>query len=64
MYEYDFVRIELHGATKKEPQGDYRNVVRERAKEGWRLVQVFAPGVMTQYGAPDHLELIFERQVS
>jgi Domain of unknown function (DUF4177) len=35
--------------------------VHEHARGGWRLVQIFAPGVAA-FGAPRYYELIFERE--
>ena len=42
------------GASQKE--------IEDRARKGWRLVQIFAPGV-GPYGAAKYYELIFERPV-
>lgn len=66
MYEYEFVRIDFHGLLKPTPKEDYQEIIRERGKNGWRLVQIFAPATFGHYGAPapDHYELIFEREVS
>jgi len=36
--------------------------VHENAAEGWRLVQIFAPGIAA-FGAAKYYELIFEREV-
>ena len=33
----------------------------EHARDGWRLVQIFAPGVAA-FGAAKYYELIFERE--
>lgn len=38
----------------------YRDVVQEQARQGWRLVQIFAPGTAA-FGASRYFELIFER---
>jgi hypothetical protein len=35
--------------------------VRQHARDGWRLVQIFAPGVAA-FGAAKYYELIFERE--
>jgi Domain of unknown function (DUF4177) len=35
--------------------------VHEHAQDGWRLVQIFAPGVAA-FGAAKYYELIFERE--
>ena len=40
----------------------YQSVVHEHAQQGWRLVQVFAPG-MAIYGTAKYYELIFEREL-
>lgn len=67
MFEYRFVRIgenrlsALFGTDDKARKG-YEAVVREYARDGWRLVQIFAPGVAA-FGAAKYYELIFERQV-
>ena len=62
-YEYDFVRIgEGVMAVRKEGKARYQDIVRDRAREGWRLVQIFAPGIGA-YGAAKYYELIFERPV-
>lgn len=64
-YEYDFVSIELTSRSfslSQHPAEDYHEVVRQRASEGWRLVQAFAPG-LSVYGQPKQFELIFERPV-
>jgi hypothetical protein len=39
----------------------YQSVVHEHAQQGWRLVQVFAPGTAI-YGTAKYYELIFERE--
>ena len=63
-YEYEFVRLgEGWIAARREAKQDYQRVVRDYARKGWRLVQVFAPGV-GGYGAAKYFELIFEREVA
>jgi hypothetical protein len=61
-YQYEIVR---HGkgklGVKKAARDDYEEVIQEYARNGWRLVQVFAPGLMG--GAPLYYDLIFEREV-
>ena len=64
-YEYKFVRLE-EGCReimgKATPQ--YHDVIKEHARDGWRLVQIFAPplGVhrMSNYVA---IEVILERRI-
>jgi hypothetical protein len=65
-YEYKFVRLgegrtsALFGAGDTARKG-YQDVVDEHAREGWRLVQIFAPSVAA-FGAAKYYELIFERE--
>ena len=62
-YEYKFVRLgEGWLAAKRVAQREYPEVVRTHAREGWRLVQVYAPG-MGAYGAAKYFEIILERPV-
>lgn len=64
--EYKFVRIgenrlsAVFGVQDK-ARKTYEQVVHEHAREGWRLVQIFAPGVAA-FGAAKYYELIFERE--
>ena len=41
--EYIFVKLEP-GFFSGNPKGDYKEIIKEHAREGWRLVQIFAPG--------------------
>ena len=61
MYEYKFERIEakfFSGLTDAEEK--YRDTIYEHGLAGWRLVQIFAPGL--NLGRPDYYEMIFERE--
>jgi hypothetical protein len=65
-YEYRFVRIgEYAGSAlfgvRDTDRNAYEDIVHERARDGWRLVQIFAPGVAA-FGAARYYELIFERE--
>lgn len=65
-FEYKFVRLgDYRGSAWFGVQGRARNAyeetVHQHAHEGWRLVQIFAPGVAF-FGAAKYYELIFERQ--
>jgi len=65
MYEYRFVRVgEYRGSAlfgvHDKARKSYQGVVHEHARDGWRLVQIFAPGVAA-FGAAKYYELIFER---
>jgi hypothetical protein len=65
-FEYKFVRLgEYAGAAffgvRDNARNAYEEVVHEHARDGWRLVQIFAPGVAA-FGAAKYYELIFERE--
>ncbi|MEB2281099.1 DUF4177 domain-containing protein [Lysinibacillus xylanilyticus] len=60
MYEHKFVKIQL-STWKLTPEEDYHKVVYDNEKEGWELVQIFAPGI-TGHGTPSFFELIFKRK--
>ena len=63
-YEYKFVRLgEGWLGVKRDARMNYRATVIEHARDGWRLVQIFAPGT-GGYGAAKYFELIFEREAS
>ncbi len=47
--------------TQKLPE-DYHEIIEGHAKEGWRLVQIFAPPIKG-YGIADYFELIFEKEM-
>ena len=50
-YEYKFVRLgEGWLSAKRSVEMEYQENIRQHAQDGWRLVQVFAPG-MGAYGA-------------
>ena len=60
-YEYKFVRMgEGWMAARREAREGYQQVIEAHAREGWRLVQVFAPGIGA-YGEAKYFELILER---
>jgi hypothetical protein len=65
-YEYKFVRTGEYGGSalfgvRDKDRKDYEHIVHEHAKDGWRLVQIFAPGVAA-FGAARYYEFIFERE--
>ena len=61
-YEYRFVRLgEGFIWVRSVAQENYQNVIDEYAKNGWRLVQIFAPS-LSFYGVARFYELIFERE--
>ena len=65
-YQYKFVRLgdnrgsAWFGASDN-VRNAYEDIVHEHARDGWRLVQIFAPGVAA-FGAAKYYELIFERE--
>lgn len=63
MYKYEFVKLKLRtGFFKSGPKEDYHEIVKTYAENGWRLVQIFAPGT-SSYGTASYFELIFEKEV-
>jgi len=61
-YEYDFIRLgEGKLWVKGKAKEEYQNVIKERARNGWRLVQVFSPSIGA-YGASKYIEIILERE--
>ena len=67
-FEYKFVRIGEGRASglfglQTEARSAYQRIVHEHARDGWRLVQIFAPGVAA-FGAAKYYELIFERETA
>jgi hypothetical protein len=60
-YEYKFVRLgEGWLGAKRAARDGYQAEIEKHARDGWRLVQVFAPGTGA-YGVARYFELIFER---
>jgi hypothetical protein len=60
-YEYKFVRLgEGFLGVRKAAKETYQEVIQQHAREGWRLVQIFAPGIGA-YGSARYYELIFEK---
>ena len=49
--------------VKREAEEKYHEVIAEHARKGWRLVQIFAPG-LGWGGKATYFELIFERPVN
>ena len=65
-FEYKFVRLGEYAGSAffgvhDKVRNAYEEVVHEHARDGWRLVQIFAPGVAA-FGAAKYYELIFERE--
>jgi hypothetical protein len=65
LYEYKFVKVDLEGflISAKRPSVDHHRLIEEHARDGWKLVQIFAPAVsVISGGTPDYFEIIFERE--
>jgi len=61
MKEYRFEKVELKSFTR-DPKEDYHEIIHEAAKDGWELVQIFAPGTAS-YGTAASFEIIFSREM-
>ena len=62
-YEYKFVRMgEGFVAARKAARKGYQDEIHRHARDGWRLVQIFAPGT-GGYGAAKYFELVLERPI-
>ena len=62
-YEYKFLRLgEGWMSVTGEAKNGYQEAIQTHAREGWRLVQVFAPGVGA-YGAAKYYEIILEKEI-
>jgi hypothetical protein len=60
-FEYKFVRLgEGRLGSRAAAERDYQRAIHDHAADGWRLVQIFAPGTGI-YGGAKYYELIFER---
>jgi hypothetical protein len=60
-FEYKFVRLgEGWLSVSREAKREYQEVIQTHARDGWRFVQIFAPGI-GGYGAAKYYEIIFER---
>ena len=63
-FEYKFVRLgEGYMMARKAARNHYQEEIEKYARDGWRLVQIFAPGT-GGYGAAKYYELVLERQIS
>jgi hypothetical protein len=60
-YEYKFVSEKLKGHLLSGADSGYRDSIVEHARDGWRLVQVFAP--VGGVGPSGGVDLIFERPI-
>ena len=58
-YEYKFVRVDKGTEEKK-----YQRIVHDHALEGWRLVQILAPGAGGLWARPNFVEVVLERELA
>ncbi|HPO16599.1 MAG TPA: DUF4177 domain-containing protein [Candidatus Hydrogenedentes bacterium] len=62
-YEYHFERIKVNASFwRGNFSTDYQGLVALYAQNGWRFIQIYAPGT-AKYGASKYADLIFEREV-
>ena len=62
-YEYKFVRVgEGWLSARSKAEREYQQIVQDHARDGWRLVQVFAPSTGAG-GASKYFEVILEREM-
>jgi hypothetical protein len=62
-FEYKFVRVgEGWLGVSRKAEDEYRQIIQDHARDGWRLVQVFAPSTGT-YGIAKYFEVILEREL-
>ncbi len=59
-FEYKFVPMEYKNTWTGTPKEDYKAVIDDNGRKGWRLVQVLSPEIATQFGFQTNV-LIFER---
>ncbi len=60
-YEYKFIRLGKGLLwVKGSAEDEYQSVIKQHAQDGWRLVQIFAPGTGF-YGTSRYFEIILER---
>ncbi|GAA0177036.1 DUF4177 domain-containing protein [Clostridium sediminicola] len=66
MHECKFVKVDVQigisGMSEFKTSEDYHKIVEENLREGWRLLQIFAPPILGN-GVASFFELIFEREV-
>lgn len=61
-YEYEYVRIdEAWMIPTGQSRPKYQAAIEERARQGWRLVQILAPPIGPM-GTAKYYELVLERE--
>ena len=68
MYTYEFERICTDisgwglGAGNKYGNDEYRQIILDRAKDGWRYVG-YIPAVQRSTGHIEEMDLVFEKEI-
>jgi hypothetical protein len=63
-YQYRFFLLSrMPYWTSKKVQAQYRSIIEEHARDGWRLVQILAPSKGFYIVWPRYYEIIFEREI-
>ena len=57
------IDVKTYAFKGVQPKEDYHPIIDLHAREGWRLVQIFAPPI-SGYGIAQYFELIFEREIN
>jgi len=60
MYEYEFVTVSV-GSISGKAKEDYKEIIKDYAKKGWRLKQIVTPPFGVG-GQALYLDIIFERE--
>ena len=60
MFDYKFVSIKAKGIWPLNFEKDYKEIIQDHAREGWRFVQV-VPLKWSAYGKPQKVEIVLER---
>lgn len=61
MYDYKFIKLDYQ-AFWKTKKVDYQAIIKEHAKDGWRLVQIFTPPSGMNESL-NYIELILEKEI-
>lgn len=60
MFDYKFVSIKTRGVFSLNFENDYKDIIQENAREGWRFLQL-VPVEYSSYGLPKQVEVVMER---
>ncbi|WP_274854543.1 DUF4177 domain-containing protein [Bacillus methanolicus] len=62
MFDYKFVQVQI-GALNGKPKENYEEIIKNYAKEGWRL-HTFSPLPFAAGGQATSIQIIFEKEVN